>query len=43
MVQPQPRRYLLFHGHLKPALLREREDQYVKWEGTVWHSERTIR
>lgn len=34
-------RYLLFHGHLKPALLREREDQYVKWEGTVWHSERT--
>ncbi|WP_326657200.1 hypothetical protein [Streptomyces sp. NBC_00385] len=34
-------RYLLFHGHLKPVLLREREDQRVKWEGTVWHSERT--
>ncbi|MFG3242842.1 hypothetical protein [Streptomyces sp. NPDC048157] len=32
---------LLFHGHLKPVLLRDREPQYVKWEGTLWHSRRT--
>ncbi|MBJ7004820.1 hypothetical protein JG491_32955 [Streptomyces sp. CRPSP2-6A1] len=34
-------RTLLFHGHLKPVLLRDREPQYVKWEGTIWHSTRT--
>jgi hypothetical protein len=34
-------RTLLFHGHLKPALLRDREPQYVKWEGAIWHSTRT--
>lgn len=32
---------LLFHGHLKPVLLRDREPQYVKWEGTLWNSRRT--
>ncbi|MGW6604283.1 hypothetical protein [Streptomyces sp. NPDC055036] len=32
---------LLFHSHLKPALLREGEPQYAKWEGTIWHSRRT--
>ncbi|MER5974570.1 hypothetical protein ABT112_33535 [Streptomyces sp. NPDC002055] len=31
----------LFHGHLKPVLLRDREPLYVKWEGTIWHSTRT--
>lgn len=30
----------LFHGHLKPVLLRDREHRYVKWEGTIWHSTR---
>ncbi|WP_411076349.1 IS110 family transposase [Streptomyces sp. cmx-4-7] len=34
-------RTLLFHGHLKPVLLLDREPQYVKWEGTIWHSTRT--
>ncbi|MFJ6784762.1 hypothetical protein [Streptomyces yangpuensis] len=34
-------RTLLFHGHLKPVLLRDRDPQYVKWEGTLWHSTRT--
>ncbi|WP_258527971.1 TnsA-like heteromeric transposase endonuclease subunit [Streptomyces sp. NBRC 110611] len=34
-------RTLLFHGHLKPVLLRDREPRYVKWEGTIWHSGRT--
>ncbi|MFD3420053.1 hypothetical protein [Streptomyces decoyicus] len=34
-------RTLLFHSHLKPVLLRERTPQYVKWEGTIWHSSRT--
>ncbi|MFE0206901.1 hypothetical protein [Streptomyces sp. NPDC058985] len=34
-------RTLLFHGHLKPVLLRDGEPQYVKWEGTIWHSTRT--
>ncbi|MFD7233732.1 hypothetical protein ACFWAT_00290 [Streptomyces syringium] len=34
-------RTLLFHGHLKPVLLRDREPQYVKWGGTIWHSTRT--
>ncbi|MFC5031833.1 hypothetical protein C8250_002695 [Streptomyces sp. So13.3] len=34
-------RTLLFHGHLKPVLLRDRDPQYVKWEGTIWHSTRT--
>ncbi|MFH9426501.1 hypothetical protein [Streptomyces sp. NPDC017529] len=34
-------RTLLFHNHLKPVLLRERTPQYVKWEGTIWHSSRT--
>ncbi|MFF8311390.1 hypothetical protein [Streptomyces lydicus] len=32
---------LLFHGHLKPVLLRDKQPQYVKWEGTLWHSRRT--
>ncbi|KNB50833.1 hypothetical protein AC230_20620 [Streptomyces caatingaensis] len=31
-------RTLLFHGHLKPVLLRDREPPYVKWEGTIWDS-----
>ncbi|MFE7107585.1 hypothetical protein ACFU98_08195 [Streptomyces sp. NPDC057575] len=34
-------RTLLFHSHLKPVLLRDREHQYEKWEGTIWHSTRT--
>ncbi|AJT62576.1 hypothetical protein T261_0887 [Streptomyces lydicus] len=34
-------RTLLFHNHLKPVLLRERTPEYVKWEGTIWHSSRT--
>ncbi|AZM56282.1 hypothetical protein DMA15_29870 [Streptomyces sp. WAC 01529] len=34
-------RTLLFHNHLKPVLLRDKTPQYVKWEGTVWHSSRT--
>ncbi|MFF2325363.1 MULTISPECIES: hypothetical protein [unclassified Streptomyces] len=34
-------RQLLFHGHLKPVLLRDPDPQYEKWEGTVWHSTRT--
>ncbi|MEU3437910.1 hypothetical protein [Streptomyces sp. NPDC006863] len=34
-------RTLLFHGHLKPVLLRAPDPQYVKWEGTIWHSKRT--
>ncbi|MFF7730818.1 hypothetical protein [Streptomyces sp. NPDC008001] len=32
---------LLFHGHLQPVLLRDRDPRYVKWEGTIWHSTRT--
>ncbi|MGW4048796.1 hypothetical protein [Streptomyces sp. NPDC004721] len=34
-------RTLLFHSHLKPVLLRDREHRYEKWEGTIWHSTRT--
>lgn len=34
-------RTLLFHGRLKPVLLRDREHQYVKWEGPIWNSTRT--
>lgn len=34
-------RTLLFRSHLTPVLLRDRELQYVKWEGTIWHSTRT--
>jgi len=33
-------RTLLFHGHLRPVLARERTPKYERWEGTIWYSTR---
>ncbi|RXS81488.1 hypothetical protein EST92_16075 [Streptomyces sp. TM32] len=39
-IQRNQGRTLLFHNHVKPVLTREWVPEYVKHEGTIWHSAR---